>query len=147
MAAVTRSPGDPIRRPTGSRGFRPLSHGRQRLFEIGQQVAEVFDAEPNSHLTKFFQVDPTGAWGHNRSMAAVKVRNVPDSVVDALKALARQNGRSMEEHLRRVLADSILQARRVGAENITVLHNRLSRKYGELSDSTPQIRADREARG
>ncbi len=38
-------------------------------------------------------------------MATLTIRNVPPKVVRSLKALARKNGRSMEEEIRLLLAE------------------------------------------
>jgi antitoxin FitA len=44
-------------------------------------------------------------------MATLTIRNLPDEVIEALKALARKHGRSMEEEVRRLLADQVLDRR------------------------------------
>ncbi len=41
-------------------------------------------------------------------MATVTVRNLPDEVADALRRLAAKNGRSMEEQIRRLLAEQVV---------------------------------------
>jgi plasmid stability protein len=40
-------------------------------------------------------------------MASLTIRNVPPKVVKSLKALARQNGRSMEQEVRALLAEYV----------------------------------------
>jgi len=41
-------------------------------------------------------------------MATLTVRNVPDSVVSALRRLAEAQGRSVEEQVRRILAETAI---------------------------------------
>ena len=80
-------------------------------------------------------------------MPDIKVRRLPEWVVAAHKLRAGRAGRSLEEELRVLLTEAAILPRLERASEITRFRNRLQRKYGSLSDSTPQIREDREARG
>jgi plasmid stability protein len=55
-------------------------------------------------------------------MPTLTVRNVPESTVEALRTLARANGRSMEEELRQILAAK-------AADRLSVLHE-IEESYG-----------------
>jgi len=46
------------------------------------------------------------AWGHNRIMADVKIRKLPEWVVVAFKDRAAHRGRSLEEELRSLLTEA-----------------------------------------
>jgi plasmid stability protein len=80
-------------------------------------------------------------------MADVKIRKLPERVVGALKRRASVAGRSLEEELRQVLTEAASKPARDCAAEMSAFQDMLRRKYGELSDSTASIRADREARG
>ncbi len=41
-------------------------------------------------------------------MATLNIRNLPEEVANALSELAARNGRSMEEQVRRILAEQVL---------------------------------------
>ena len=41
-------------------------------------------------------------------MATLTIRNVPDETVNALKEMAKRNGRSMEEELRRLISAQVM---------------------------------------
>jgi plasmid stability protein len=80
-------------------------------------------------------------------VADVKIRKLPDWVVAAYKVRAEHAGRSLEEELRVLLVEGASNSRKELARKTNAFQDRLRRKYGTLSDSTLQIRADREARG
>jgi plasmid stability protein len=80
-------------------------------------------------------------------MADVKIRKLPERVVGALKLRASAAGRSLEEELREVLTEAASRPARERAAEMSAFQNMLRRKYGEFSDSTPAIRADRGACG
>jgi phosphopantothenoylcysteine decarboxylase/phosphopantothenate--cysteine ligase len=50
-------------------------------------------------------------------MATLTIRNLPDEVAEALRELAARNGRSMEEQVRRILAEQVMD-RRSGLERL-----------------------------
>ncbi|AMV24066.1 hypothetical protein VT84_06695 [Gemmata sp. SH-PL17] len=79
-------------------------------------------------------------------MTEVRLRNVDADVLAVIRELARLNRRTMEQEIRAGLVE-IANARK------THLLNRLAReraeqlaRFGELSDSTAEIRAERETR-
>lgn len=81
-------------------------------------------------------------------MADVKIRNLDERVVQSLKARAKEEGLSFEEHLRRTLT-AISQRRRYRMallRRIDANRALLAKKYGVMSDSVKLIRADREER-
>lgn len=50
-------------------------------------------------------------------MASITIRNIDDSVKQALRVLAAENGRSMEEQARQFLADCVAQSKKVRQAN------------------------------
>ncbi len=92
-------------------------------------------------------LDPMTPWGQNGVMADVKVRNLPDWVVNSFKARANHAGRSLEEELRLLLTEAATQRRQETLRTIRAHQEKMRKKYGVLSDSTPGIREDRQARG
>jgi phosphopantothenoylcysteine decarboxylase / phosphopantothenate---cysteine ligase len=41
-------------------------------------------------------------------MATLTIRNLPDEVAEALREMAARNGRSMEEQVRRILTEQVI---------------------------------------
>jgi plasmid stability protein len=80
-------------------------------------------------------------------MADVKIRNLDDWVLSSHRARAQAAGRSVEEELRHVLTEAALAARREWIERLTRFQQELGAKYGELEDSTPGIREERDSWG
>lgn len=77
-------------------------------------------------------------------MADVKIRNLPDWLVDWHKRQAAGDGVSLEERLRGLLNDSAMEGRRKLAEKLDARCARIEAKTGVLADSTPLIREARE---
>ena len=92
-------------------------------------------------------LDPTGAWGRNRTMADVKIRKLPEWVVVAFKDRAAHQGRSLEEELRCLLTEAASKPKQDRTAEMAAFRKMLHRKYGTLADSTGGVRADRQARG
>jgi plasmid stability protein len=80
-------------------------------------------------------------------MADVKIRRLEDWVVDTHRALAEADGISLEEELRRVVTEAALKPQHEFARKVRALKDQLREKYGEMPDSTPLIREDRDRRG
>ena len=80
-------------------------------------------------------------------MADVKVRNLPDWVVASFRNKAQHEGRSLEEELRMLLTEAAMNRRRETIRKLKAFRDKMREKHGELSDSTPGIREDRQARG
>jgi len=78
---------------------------------------------------------------------AVKIRKLPDWVLDAHRTRAAQEGVSLEEELRVVLTEAALKPKLEFADRAAALTAGLRAKYGTFSDSTELIREDREERG
>lgn len=80
-------------------------------------------------------------------MAELKVRRLEDWVVQVWQRRARQSGRSLEDELRRMLIEEALRAQREFAVQADALRSAIAQRRGTLTDSTTQIRAEREERG
>lgn len=80
-------------------------------------------------------------------MAEVKIRKLEDWVVDSFRARAKAAGRSLEEELRQLLIATARQRRQAYVEELREFRDRLQAEYGEMPDSTPLIREDRDERG
>ena len=80
-------------------------------------------------------------------MADVKIRKLDDWVVESFRARARQAGRSLEEELRQLLTETARERRRRLVAELDELNAELREKYGELPDSTPLIREERDQYG
>lgn len=81
------------------------------------------------------------------AVEAVKIRKLPDWVLDAHRNRAEKNGVSLEEELRNLLTDTALKPQKDFAAKAAAWNEALKAKYGKLSDSTELIREDREERG
>jgi plasmid stability protein len=80
-------------------------------------------------------------------MADVKVRNLPDWVVRSFRKRAENEGRSLEEELRMLITAEATRQREEMLRELKAFQNKMRKKYGVLSDSTPGIREERQARG
>ncbi len=80
-------------------------------------------------------------------MADVKIRKLEEWVVESFRAQARKAGHSLEAELRQFLTEAARQRRQQVIDEIKAFNEQLRAKYGEMSDSTPLIREDRESRG
>ena len=79
-------------------------------------------------------------------MADVKIRNLDDRLVGYYRDRAARAGHSLEEELRRTLAESAKRRRRDAIERADKLRERLRAKYGIMQDSADLIRAERDER-
>jgi plasmid stability protein len=80
-------------------------------------------------------------------MAEVKIRKLEDWVVATHRARAKSAGHSLEEELRLLVTEAALAPQHRLAEKTAEFKERLRRRHGELPDSTPLVREDRDARG
>ncbi len=80
-------------------------------------------------------------------MADVKIRKLPDWVLDAYRLRAQASGRSLEEELRFLLTQAVLDQRNSFDVEARALRERFRAKYGQLSDSTPGIVQNRQEQG
>jgi plasmid stability protein len=80
-------------------------------------------------------------------MPDLKIRKLADWVVATLRLRADHAGHSLEEELRILLTEAASKPKHDRAAELAAFRDMLRRKYGTLSDSTGEIRADREARG
>lgn len=80
-------------------------------------------------------------------MPEVTIRRVPERVVAALEARARQAGRSLEEELEELLTETARRSRQDSIGELARFREQLRRRYGLMSDSTPLIGEERRQRG
>jgi plasmid stability protein len=81
-------------------------------------------------------------------MAELKVRQIEDSVVVALKARAKRRGVSLEEEVRATLSALVTSRRNAFARRAAALRRAAGGKPGAPRlDSTRLIRQERNARG
>jgi plasmid stability protein len=80
-------------------------------------------------------------------MADVKIRNLDDLVYETYRQRAEQRGVSLEEELRRALRDNLQAERKAWAEHLREEHRKFREQFGELPESWPGIRKDRDTRG
>lgn len=78
---------------------------------------------------------------------AVKIRKLPNEILDAHRRRAESSGISLEEELRRTLIDSALKPQRDFAAKAAAHIASMKARYGTLSDSVDLIREEREQRG
>lgn len=77
-------------------------------------------------------------------MAEVKVRNLPDWLVEWYRQQAAREGMSLEEYLRQTLHEVPRVRRQEIAKKLDSLCSRIRKRTGILPDSTPLIREVRE---
>jgi plasmid stability protein len=80
-------------------------------------------------------------------MADVKIRNLDDGLHETYRRMAAAAGISLEEQLRRVLADYVSEEKRALVAELRADHERMRAKYGVMEESWPGIREDRDTRG
>jgi plasmid stability protein len=80
-------------------------------------------------------------------MADIKVRQLPDWVLETHRSRARAAGRSLEEQLRCLLTQAALDSQPEFAVEVAAFRESLRARYRMLPDSTPGIVEDREQRG
>lgn len=80
-------------------------------------------------------------------MADVKIRKLPDWVLDTYRTRASAAGRSLEEELRTLLTEAALERQLQFRKEAETFQKRLRAKHGQLSDSAPGIAQDRQKRG
>lgn len=78
-------------------------------------------------------------------MPSVRVRNLDERVVAALKDRAKRNGNTLEAELRALLTDEAFRPRREMAKRAEQIRESIRAKVGTLSDSTPLIRGWRDS--
>lgn len=76
-------------------------------------------------------------------MGQIIVRNLDDAVIARLKDMARRNGTSLEQTVRRVLGEVAKPSRAEIVEEARQIRARIGRVSG---DSTALIREDRDSR-
>jgi plasmid stability protein len=78
-------------------------------------------------------------------MAELRVRNIEPWIVDLFRAKARRNGRSMEREIHESLAQAAVREKNDFLAELREDRERQRERYGIAPDSTPGIRAEREA--
>lgn len=74
-------------------------------------------------------------------MGQIVIRNIDDSVLDALRHRAARAGTSTEEEARRALAESVGLAREAALERLNAVRERVGRVEGPTT--LDQLREDR----
>ena len=78
-------------------------------------------------------------------MAQILVRDVPLAVLEALKARAERNRRSLQQEMLVIIETSLAaEAREEPRRLATVVRERLAASGRQFTDSTPLIREDHE---
>lgn len=80
-------------------------------------------------------------------MGDIRVRNVKEEVVSALRAQARRHGRTLSDELRAVLETEASRKRLEVLDGLEAFVGAVQAETGVLPDSTPGIRAERDLRG
>lgn len=81
-------------------------------------------------------------------MAQIVVRGIAEEDVKVLDARAKRHGRSREEEVRRLIAETVADERawRSFFRRAEALRERVRKRYGTLRDSAELIREDRDVR-
>ncbi|AMV24021.1 hypothetical protein VT84_06470 [Gemmata sp. SH-PL17] len=79
-------------------------------------------------------------------MTEVRLRNVDPEVLTVIRELARQNRRTMEQEIRAGLREIASARKGRLLDRLATERAAQFAQFGELSDSAPGIRAEREAR-
>lgn len=77
-------------------------------------------------------------------MTDVRVRGLSEDMVFLLKDQAKRLGKDWQGFLHDALKDAALRPRRELAEELQEFQKQMRQKYGEMPDSTPDIRAWRD---
>lgn len=81
------------------------------------------------------------------SMGDVNVRNLSDTALALLKSRAKRRGKSLESELRGILIEEAFRPQREWADRLAKLRAEIFNEQGQLPDSTPGIREERDRRG
>jgi hypothetical protein len=77
-------------------------------------------------------------------MTDVRIRGLNDEVIHLLKDQARRQGKPWQGFLHDALTEAAMRPRRELADQLREFQKQMRDKYGELPDSTPDIRAWRD---
>ncbi len=80
-------------------------------------------------------------------MGEVRVRNIDEDVIHLLRGQARLHGKSLNSEIRDMLYDAARKPRKELLERLRALQDAIYAESGELPDSTPMIREERERLG
>jgi plasmid stability protein len=80
-------------------------------------------------------------------MTEVRIRNVDEWVVEALRHRARANGQSLERTVRDLMQQEAMRPKQELADEFRRMREELQNKHRSFSDSTALIREERDARG
>lgn len=76
-------------------------------------------------------------------MATLSIRKLDDALYDRLGIRAKRNNRSLEAEVRDILNDAV-PSHDALMSDLRSFHKAMRKRYGELPDSTPLIRAMRD---
>lgn len=79
-------------------------------------------------------------------MADLRVRNLPEWVVDCYKEEAKERGKTLEGFMRQKLTTDVLASQASLADELENNLDAMAEKYGIMPDSTPLLRELREQR-
>lgn len=79
-------------------------------------------------------------------MTDLRLRNVDPDVMDVIREMARQQQLSTEQFLKAELAAIADRGKAAFLDRLRRMRDELREEHGEFPDSTPGIRAEREAR-
>lgn len=77
-------------------------------------------------------------------MTDVRVRGLNDEVIHLLKDHAKRQGKPWQGFLHEALTEAAMRPRRELADQLQEFQKQMREKYGEMPDSTPDIRAWRD---
>jgi plasmid stability protein len=80
-------------------------------------------------------------------MADLRVRDIDDWVMEALRTRAKRHGRFLADEIRDILRGEATRPRREFAAEARAMREELFRKHGLFPDSAAEIRQDRDQRG
>jgi plasmid stability protein len=77
-------------------------------------------------------------------VAEIRIRNLPDWVVNCYKQTATENGKTLEGYMRQMLEGSLLSEQAAIADTLQQGLLELADKYGPMPDSTNLLREVRD---
>lgn len=80
-------------------------------------------------------------------MSELRIRNLDEWVVDALRARAKRHGRTLPGEVREMLHQEAMRPRQQAAARAQALREAIAKEHGLLPDSAASIREDRDTRG
>lgn len=119
---------------------------------LTSEVSPAFSARPCSCDTRIpaaVRYAPAVTNLHNNGMAEIKVRQLPDWVIEAHKQQAQRSGTSLEQHIRMILTESAQVQKNFLLKTARACREKLAQELGgPLQDRTADlVRQMRDERG